>query len=167
MKWAFQLALRKRMAADPRVYLIMCDIGKVMFADIRRDFPNRVFNAGVCEQATVTFAAGMASQGFRPVVYTILPFLLERALEQIKLDVLQMHLPVGLVGFEDEENGPTHICVDAFQIWETYFKRDDYSRNLITNGGDPFPQKGTQVTAFMESVDLDRPWFLHLQPEKR
>ncbi|NVM21208.1 MAG: 1-deoxy-D-xylulose-5-phosphate synthase [Desulfobacterales bacterium] len=73
-------------------------------------FPERFFDVGIAEQHAVTFAAGMATEGFRPVVAIYSTFL-QRAYDQIVHDVcLEMHPVVfaidrgGIVG----EDGPTH-----------------------------------------------------------
>ncbi|MCJ8502496.1 1-deoxy-D-xylulose-5-phosphate synthase [Desulfatitalea alkaliphila] len=73
-------------------------------------FPERFFDVGIAEQHGVTFAAGMAAEGFRPVVAIYSTFL-QRAYDQIIHDVCIENLPVvfaidrgGLVG----EDGPTH-----------------------------------------------------------
>ncbi len=74
------------------------------------NFPQRFFDVGICEQHAVTFAAGMATRGFRPVVAIYSTFL-QRAYDQIVHDVCLQKLPVtfcldrgGLVG----EDGSTH-----------------------------------------------------------
>ncbi len=81
--------------------------GLVEFA---RRFPNRFFDVGIAEPHGVTFAAGMATEGFKPVVAIYSTFL-QRAYDQILHDVCIESLPVifavdrgGIVG----EDGPTH-----------------------------------------------------------
>ncbi len=73
-------------------------------------FPDRILDVGIAEQHAVTFAAGLATEGFRPVVAIYSTFL-QRAFDQIIHDVCMPNLPVvfcldrgGLVG----EDGPTH-----------------------------------------------------------
>lgn len=73
-------------------------------------FPERFVDVGICEQHAVTFAAGLAKEGLRPVVAVYSTFL-QRAYDQIVHDVCLQGLPVvfavdraGLVG----EDGPTH-----------------------------------------------------------
>lgn len=73
-------------------------------------YPDRFFDVGIAEQHGVTFAAGMATEGFRPVVAIYSTFL-QRAYDQIIHDVCIERLPVtfaldraGIVG----EDGPTH-----------------------------------------------------------
>ncbi len=73
-------------------------------------FPDRFFDVGIAEQHAVTFAAGLAVKGMRPVVAIYSTFL-QRAIDQIIHDVCLQNLPVifaidrgGLVG----DDGPTH-----------------------------------------------------------
>ncbi len=75
-----------------------------------RLYPERFLDVGIAEQHAVTFAAGLATEGFRPVVAIYSTFL-QRAFDQIIHDVCLPDLPVvfaidrgGLVG----EDGPTH-----------------------------------------------------------
>ncbi len=75
-----------------------------------RRFPDRFFDVGIAEQHAVTFAAGLAAAGMKPVVAIYSTFL-QRAYDQIVHDVCLQRLPVrfmidrgGLVG----DDGPTH-----------------------------------------------------------
>lgn len=75
-----------------------------------KEFPDRFYDVGIAEQHGVTFAAGLATRGYRPVVAVYSTFL-QRAYDQIVHDVCLQDLPVifamdrgGLVG----EDGPTH-----------------------------------------------------------
>jgi len=73
-------------------------------------YPERFFDVGICEQHAVTFAAGLATQGLKPLVAVYSTFL-QRSYDQIVHDVCLQNLPVvfcldrgGIVG----EDGPTH-----------------------------------------------------------
>ena len=77
---------------------------------VEAEFPERVFDVGICEQHAVTFAAGLATQGSIPVVAIYSTFL-QRAFDQIIHDVCLQNLPVvfaidrgGIVG----DDGKTH-----------------------------------------------------------
>jgi 1-deoxy-D-xylulose-5-phosphate synthase len=79
-------------------------------ACFEKKFPDRFIDVGICEQHAVTFAAGLATQGYRPFVAIYSTFM-QRAYDQIVHDVCLQNLPVtfcldrgGLVG----EDGPTH-----------------------------------------------------------
>lgn len=72
------------------------------------EFPKRTFNVGIAEAHAVTFAAGMATRGYRPVVAVYSTFL-QRAYDQIVEDVCLQNLPVvfgidraGIVGADGE-----------------------------------------------------------------
>src|SRR5437879_1793879 len=75
-----------------------------------KEFPDRLYDVGIAEQHAVTFAAGLATQGLRPVVAMYATFL-QRAYDQVLHDVATQNLPVtfcidrgGLVA----EDGTTH-----------------------------------------------------------
>ena len=77
---------------------------------VQAEFPHRVFDVGICEQHAVTFAAGLATQGYIPVVAIYSTFL-QRAFDQIVHDVCLQDLHVvfaidrsGIVG----DDGKTH-----------------------------------------------------------
>ena len=79
-------------------------------AAFKKEFPDRFFDVGIAEEHAVTFAAGMASEGLKPVVAIYSSFL-QRAYDQILHDVCIQDLPVvfaldraGLVG----NDGETH-----------------------------------------------------------
>jgi 1-deoxy-D-xylulose-5-phosphate synthase len=83
-------------------------------------FPDRYFDVGIAEQHAVTFAAGLACEGMKPVVAIYSTFL-QRAYDQLIHDVVLQNLPVvfaidraGIVGAD----GPTHI--GAFDL--TYLR---------------------------------------------
>jgi 1-deoxy-D-xylulose-5-phosphate synthase len=81
-------------------------------------FPDRFFDVGICEQHAVTFAAGIATRGFKPVVAVYSTFL-QRSYDQVVHDVCLQNLPVtlcldrgGVVG----EDGATHHGVFDFSF---------------------------------------------------
>jgi 1-deoxy-D-xylulose-5-phosphate synthase len=98
-------------AVDPKIVAITAAMpdgtGLTPFA---RRFPERFFDVGIAEQHAVTFAAGLAAEGFRPVAAIYSTFA-QRAYDQVFHDICLQKLPVtlaldraGLVG----DDGPTH-----------------------------------------------------------
>ncbi|MEO8423122.1 MAG: transketolase [Actinomycetota bacterium] len=71
---------------DPRVAVVLAEISTGQFERALHSHPDRAVNVGIMEQTMVGVAAGFAMEGFLPIVHTITPFLVERPLEQIKLD---------------------------------------------------------------------------------
>src|SRR5215467_1792806 len=75
-----------------------------------KEFPERLYDVGIAEQHAVTFAAGLATQGLRPVVAIYATFL-QRAYDQVVHDVATQNLPVTLCidrGGLVAEDGTTH-----------------------------------------------------------
>jgi len=97
--------------ADPTIVAINAAMPSGTGLDLFADrFPDRCFDVGIAEQHAVTFAAGMATEGFKPFVAIYSTFL-QRAYDQVIHDVVLQHLPVrfaldraGLVGAD----GATH-----------------------------------------------------------
>jgi len=81
--------------SDPRVAVVLADIGASSFEPARQRHPDRVINLGIREQLLIGVTSGLALSGLRPVAHTFAPFLVERPFEQIKLDIV--HQGVGAV----------------------------------------------------------------------
>ncbi|WP_274918913.1 transketolase family protein [Streptomyces sp. WZ-12] len=85
--------MRERFAAvgsrlldeDPRLAVVLADIGADGFADAARRHPARVLNVGIREQLLVGVGGGLALTGMRPILHTFASFLVERPFEQVKL----------------------------------------------------------------------------------
>lgn len=99
---------------DDRYHLLVCDMGFGVADNIRREYPDRVVNCGIMEQGTVGIAAGMSLSGLKPIVYSIVNFLVFRAFEQIRNDIVLQKLNVKFIatGVNDYFKflGPSHCC---------------------------------------------------------
>ncbi len=74
------------------------DLGYNALEKVQQKLGDRFINAGVAEQNMIGMAAGMASQGFEVICYSIAPFVVYRCLEQIRNDVCFHNMPVYIVG---------------------------------------------------------------------
>ena len=107
----FATALSAEMARDDKVVAITAAMPSGTGLDkVAETFPERTFDVGIAEQHAVTFAGGLAAQGFRPVCAIYSTFL-QRAYDQVVHDIAIQNLPVrfamdraGLVGAD----GATH-----------------------------------------------------------
>jgi 1-deoxy-D-xylulose-5-phosphate synthase len=104
-------SLIKEARKDARIVAITAAMPSGTGLDLfGKEFPERTFDVGIAEQHAVTFAAGLASEGYKPFA-TIYSTFLQRAYDQVVHDVAIQRLPVrfamdraGLVGAD----GPTH-----------------------------------------------------------
>lgn len=107
----FAQTLLQLMRENQRIVAITAAMSEGNYLNlVAKEFPERVFDVGICEQHAVTFAAGMAMRGFIPVIAIYSTFL-QRAFDQIIHDICLQELPVvlaldrsGIVG----EDGKTH-----------------------------------------------------------
>jgi transketolase len=72
---------------DPLAAVVLAEISSDMFGKAAARYPDRVLNVGIREQLMVSVGGGLALAGMRPIVHTYAPFLVERAYEQVKLDL--------------------------------------------------------------------------------
>jgi 1-deoxy-D-xylulose-5-phosphate synthase len=113
----FAESLIKEARKDDKIVAITAAMPSGTGLDLfQKEFPRRTFDVGIAEQHGVTFAAGLATEGFKPFA-TIYSTFLQRAYDQVVHDVAIQRLPVrfamdraGLVGAD----GPTHA--GAFDV---------------------------------------------------
>jgi transketolase len=98
MRKQFSHILHDKMGEDERIYLITGDLGYGLWDKIRIDFSDRFYNFGSSEQLMVAAAAGLATEGLIPVVYSITPFVLYRPYEFIRNYINHEQIPVKLLG---------------------------------------------------------------------
>ena len=84
---------------DEKVVVVNADLsGTCRNRGFAESFPNRAFNVGIAEQNMVSFAAGLACEGFIPYAFSMAPFLTMRACEQCRTDVVYGNRNVRLIG---------------------------------------------------------------------
>ena len=112
-------ALYPYFANDEKMVLLVGDMGFAVLDSYFENFPHRVFNVGIAEQAMVGMAAGMYLSGLKPIVYAQIPFLSMRAYEQIRYDVCEHYLGVIMIGVGADNYfkalGRSH-CMDSDDI---------------------------------------------------
>jgi len=120
MRDAFLEKLCNLAEEDRRVILISADFGAPSLDKFRRNLPGQFISVGIAEQNMISLAAGLALAGKIPFCYAILPFVTLRCLEQIKVDLCSMNLPVTLVGvgagYAYDDSGPTHHGLEDIAV---------------------------------------------------
>ena len=114
MRKQFTKTLKDILYSDEKTVLLLGDIGVYGFTDELNKIPERAYNIGILEQTTIGLAAGMANSGLIPFVHTIAPFIVERALEQLKLDFGYQELNGNFISvggsYDFTGLGCTHHC---------------------------------------------------------
>lgn len=108
---------------DPKLILLVGDIGFGIFDDFIQKHPNKFINCGIAEQNMIGTAAGLASNGFHVVVYTIIPFLLYRPFDFVRNLIAHQNLPVCLIGvgggYVYDNLGFTHYAKEDLSLAST------------------------------------------------
>lgn len=102
---AFIEKLTELAEKDPRVIYIYGDVGFSFVEDFIKRFPNQSLNAGAAEQTMMGLAAGLSFQGWKPYVYTMIPFIVFRPYEQVRNDICHQNANVKLFGVQ---GGPSY-----------------------------------------------------------
>jgi len=112
MRDAFYRAVGSLLDEDPRTALILADISAGPLSGVLSRHPDRAINVGIREQLMISVAGGMALTGLRPIAHTYATFLIERAWEQIKLDIAHQQVNAVLVSvgasYDASTAGRTH-----------------------------------------------------------
>ncbi len=106
-----------RWAEDkPEVLVLSADLTSSCEADDFRDtYPDRFFSVGMAEQNMMSFAAGLAREGFFPYIHTFAVFICRRPFDQVAMSIAYPNLPVRLIGFLPgitTPGGATHQAID-------------------------------------------------------
>jgi transketolase len=111
------------LANDPRTALVLADISADAFRPAATRHPDRVINVGIREQLMIGVAGGLALTGLRPIVHSYATFLVDRAYEQIKLDL--DHQGVGAIlvsvggSYDGAPMGRTHMSPGDVALLDT------------------------------------------------
>lgn len=106
---------------NDKVVVVNADLaGTCRNKDFVQKYSERSFNVGIAEQNMVSFAAGLAHEGFIPYTFTMAPFASMRACEQWRTDVVYAGLPVRLMatyaGLSGGISGATHWAMEDVAI---------------------------------------------------
>lgn len=112
---------------DPRIAAVLAEISAAQLAEAQQRHPDRLLNVGIREQLMIGTAAGLAMSGLRPIAHSFGAFLIERAWEQVKLDLSHQDVGAILVGaygsYDWPAGGRTHqspgdvALLDTLRDW--------------------------------------------------
>ena len=120
MRKAFNKELLKIAKNDPRIFMILADIGYGEIEEFAETFPDRFINCGVAEQNMTGVACGVAMEGNIAITYSIANFPTLRCLEQVRNDVCYHNANVKIViiggGMAYGELGISHHSTEDIAI---------------------------------------------------
>lgn len=157
MRKQFADILHQKMKEDNSIFLIVADLGYLLFDRIREDFPDRFYNTGAAEQCAMGVAVGLALSNKVPVIYSITPFLLFRSAETIRNYINHESIPVKLIasGRDDDylHDGFSHYAGDDKELLHLW-------PNIVSR----WPVDEDEVRQVVEDMlHIDKPFYLNLK----
>lgn len=141
---------------DPNVYFLTGDLGYSVIEKFQKDLPRQCINMGISEQNMMGSAAGLALEGKKVFVYSIVPFVTMRCFEQIRTDVAIQNLDVNIIGvgggFAYGTLGPTHYAIEDIGIMRTL------PNMKIISPADPISAR----QLFKQVLGGTGPWYIRL-----
>lgn len=113
--------VKEKMEKDEKLVILDADLARANGTlGIRKDFPDRALDVGVAESNMTSVAAGLASYGFKPFVFTFCPFATRRICDQITISVVYAKQNVKIVGTDPgiaaAFNGGTHMTQEDIGV---------------------------------------------------
>jgi transketolase len=123
MRTAFAAEATALLDEDPLAAVVLAEISTELFAKAAARHPERVLNVGIREQLMVSVGGGLALAGLRPIVHSYASFLVERAFEQVKLDLAHQGTRAVLVSvgasYDAARAGRTHQAPEDVALLDT------------------------------------------------
>jgi len=156
MRKAFVRKLVELAEKDKDVFLLTGDMGFSVLESFIEKFPDRYLNCGVAEQNMIGMACGLTLKNKKVFVYSIIPFVTYRVLEQIRNDLCYQRVPVKIIGVGSGilygTAGCTHHAIEDIGVMTSL--PDIY----VFSPGDPL-----EVEKILdESVKLELPCYIRL-----
>ena len=124
MRKEFSASIEKIAASDEKVIFLTGDLGFMALENVQEAMGARFINAGVSEQNLVSLAAGLASQGYTILCYSIAPFVVFRPAEQIRIDVCLHNMNVKIIGngggYGYGIMGATHHAIEDIAVLSSF-----------------------------------------------
>jgi transketolase len=119
MRTTFVNKIEELAKDNPNIQILTADLGR-FFNSFREKYPNNFINCGVAEENMIGVAAGLALSGRKVYCYSIVPFLVMRALESIRVNICLDKLPIVLMGGGGGllygKDGVTHQSIEDISI---------------------------------------------------
>ena len=124
MRKTFPRVTESLMKKNKNIFCLLGDIGVFSFRNVFKKYKDRILNMSTMEQSMIGFAAGLSRANFIPIIHTIAPFLVLRALDQIKIDFVYNKLSCNIVSVGASNDysklGTTHHCFEDINVLSSY-----------------------------------------------
>lgn len=157
MRGAFGQLINEMARSNPDIMVLSADLGMTSgLAQFMENFPEQFLNVGIAEQNMIGVATGMRLKGYRVFATSFAPFATARCLEQIRVNLGEMKVPVTVVGiasgFEIEQFGNSHYGFDDIS-----YMRSISEMTILS------PADTTELAKIMSVLlDYDKPTYLRL-----
>lgn len=105
---------------DPKALVLSGDLTAPCEADgFEQEYADRFISMGLMEQNMMSFAAGLAREGYSPLVHTFAVFMYRRALDQVEMSIAYGDMPVRMFGFlpgVTTPGGPSHQATNDLAV---------------------------------------------------
>ena len=117
----YGLSIMELAKLDDKLVIVTSDTSTSAGLDrFKKKYPDRYFDVGIAEQNTLGVAAGLANEGLNVFVSTFAPFQTMRCLEQIKINLAYMQIPLTFVGLASGVSlgylGYSHCCIEDLGV---------------------------------------------------
>lgn len=121
MRTAMMEALRERFKVDPKLVTLDADLARANSTlPLHSEFPDRALEVGIAEANMACMAAGLASYGLRPFIFSFAPFATRRMADMVAVSIGYANQNVKIVGTDPgitaELNGATHMSVEDISV---------------------------------------------------
>src|SRR3990167_3299115 len=160
---AFLQTLTNLAEKDPKIILIIGDVGFSFIEEFKAKFPNQFLNTGACEQTMMNIAVGMANEGWKPYVYSMVNFIVFRPYEQVRNNIAWGDTNMKLFGVEGGESyqflGHSHNIVDI----EENYKEDEQLMEPLPNMNVYTPEtEEAVINSILEEYDRQGPSYMRI-----
>lgn len=145
-------------ARDPRIILIVGDVGFSYLDSFIEKHPEQYINAGVTEQSFMGIAAGLSLSNWKPYVYSMIPFVTMRNYEQLRNDVCHHNANVKVLGVR----GSVHYRFLGFSHNVTPEDEDVRILSHLPNLKIYTPKVENVRQAILESYESPHPCYIRL-----
>lgn len=144
---------------DKKIALVIPDVGFNYIEEFQKRFPDRFFNLGVTEQSAMTIAAGMALEGLKPYIYSMINFVAFRPFEAVRNAVCLHGANVKIIGVKGSEKykflGFSHNLIVEDEEVRIFSHLPDFKTYIAQK-----PEEVKEI--ILKTYDANKPCYIRL-----